>query len=166
MVVQLTMFVTDKKELIPISGSLTHPLLHSAESINGSHLPPLRLELIELWFQSQGDMKQLREEIEQLRELRDEMRKCSRATRIEFPRFRGDDVKGWLFKSEHYFQVNDILDESKVIYKDAILQRFGNVKTAKFSCNSVVNSNFSLNLDDDLDEFVVFYQGSKQIIFE
>ncbi|GJY41967.1 hypothetical protein Tco_0429237, partial [Tanacetum coccineum] len=58
-------------------------------------------------------MEQLREEMEQLRELRDEMRKCSRATRIEFPRFRGYDMKGWLFKSEHYFQVNNILDESK-----------------------------------------------------
>ncbi|GJX92125.1 RNA recognition motif domain, eukaryote, nucleotide-binding alpha-beta plait domain protein [Tanacetum coccineum] len=119
-----------------------------------------------------------------MEQLRDEMRKCSRATRIEFPRFGGDDVKGWLFRSEHYIQVNNIPYESKVnfiathlfgiallwhgqilkimgkdmawvIYKDLILQRFGNVETAKFSCNSVMNSNLSLNLDDD-EDYVVY----------
>ncbi|GKD20836.1 hypothetical protein Tco_1222539, partial [Tanacetum coccineum] len=110
----------------------------------------------------------------------DEMRRCRRPTRIEFPRFRGDGVKDLLFKSEHYFQVNNIPDESKVnfitthlfgtpllwheqilkfmgkdmawvIYKDLILKRFGNVETSKFSCNSVMNSSLSLHLDDEED---------------
>nr|GEX65463.1 hypothetical protein [Tanacetum cinerariifolium] len=83
----------------------------------------------------------------------DEMRICMRPTRIEFPRFGGDDVKGWSFKSAHYFQVNNIPDESKdmawVIYKDLILKRFGNVQTAKFSCNSVMDSSLTLHLDDE-----------------
>ncbi|GKD79140.1 hypothetical protein Tco_1341761, partial [Tanacetum coccineum] len=95
----------------------------------------------------------MREEMEQLR---DEMRKCSRVTtNKDISNFEGDDVRGWLFKSEQYFKVKNILDESKVnlisthlygialmwheqlvkimgkdldqiIYKDAILQRFGN----------------------------------------
>ncbi|GJS32932.1 hypothetical protein Tco_0531314 [Tanacetum coccineum] len=51
---------------------------------------------------------------EEMEKLRDELWKCSMVTRIEFPRFRGDDVRGWLFKSEHYFKLNNIPDESKV----------------------------------------------------
>ncbi|GKD69049.1 hypothetical protein Tco_1323139, partial [Tanacetum coccineum] len=72
----------------------------------------------------------------------DEMRRCRRPTRIEFPRFRGDGVKDLLFKSEHYFQ-------------DLILKRFGNVETSKFSCNSVMNSSLSLHLDDE-EDYVVY----------
>ncbi|GJV01606.1 hypothetical protein Tco_1335175 [Tanacetum coccineum] len=73
----------------------------------------------------------IREELEQLR---DEMRKYSRAICIEFPRFGGDDVKG---------------------YGLGDLQRFGNVETAKFSYNGVMNSSLSLNLDDD-EDYVVY----------
>ncbi|GJZ10992.1 hypothetical protein Tco_0545751 [Tanacetum coccineum] len=51
---------------------------------------------------------------EEMEKLRDELWKCSMVTRIEFPRFRGDDVRGWLFKSEHYFKLNNIPDESKM----------------------------------------------------
>nr|GEY36760.1 hypothetical protein [Tanacetum cinerariifolium] len=62
---------------------------------------------------------------EELEKLRDEMRKCSRVTHVEFPLFGCDDVKGWLFKSEEFFKVNNIPDESKVgkrIVEDVVVE--------------------------------------------
>nr|GEY57889.1 hypothetical protein [Tanacetum cinerariifolium] len=77
------------------------------------------------------------------------MRKCSRATRIEFPRFRGDDVKGWLSKSK---------DIAWVIYKDAILKRFGNSfdnSSMEFSSsNSDKDSNLHSRILDKLDDLL------------
>ncbi|GJY29263.1 putative mitochondrial protein [Tanacetum coccineum] len=78
----------------------------------------------------------------------------SRVTKIEFPKFGGDDVRGWLFKCEQFFKVDNIADDQKVnlisihlhdlalmwhrqfvrimgenvgwpVYRHAILQRFG-----------------------------------------
>lgn len=128
---------------------------------------------------------------EELEKLRDEMRKCDTVTKIEIPRFGGDDVRAWLFKSEQFFKVNNIPDENKVNlvsihlcgialkwykqlqsiirgnlswvnYKEAILQRFGNVQKRQYSCNSVKSSSFCLNFDDDLEDYVV-YDGYYQV---
>ncbi|PWA77168.1 hypothetical protein CTI12_AA226430 [Artemisia annua] len=78
----------------------------------------------------------------------------SRVTRIEFPKFSGEDVRGWLFRCEQFFKVDSIADEGKVnlvsihlhdialmwhrqfikimgenvdweVYRKAILKRFG-----------------------------------------
>ena len=78
----------------------------------------------------------------------------TRATKIEFPKFGGDDVRGWLYKCEQFFRVDHIPDDQKValisihlfeialmwhrqflrfvgenvdwiVYKTAILKRFG-----------------------------------------
>ncbi|GJX79204.1 putative mitochondrial protein [Tanacetum coccineum] len=38
----------------------------------------------------------------------------SRVTKIEFPKFGGDDVRGWLFKCEQFFKVDNIADDQKV----------------------------------------------------
>ncbi|GJW59213.1 hypothetical protein Tco_0105944 [Tanacetum coccineum] len=77
-----------------------------------------------------------------------------RVTKIEFPRFGGEDVRGWLFRCEQFFKVDNVPDENKVnlisihfydlalmwhrqfvrfmgdqvawpLYREAILQRFG-----------------------------------------
>ncbi|GJZ58345.1 gypsy/ty3 retroelement polyprotein [Tanacetum coccineum] len=77
-----------------------------------------------------------------------------RVTKIEFPRFGGEDVRGWLFKCEQFFKVDSVADDQKVnlisihlhdialmwhrqfvrlmrdnvpwgAYRQAILQRFG-----------------------------------------
>nr|GEY20097.1 hypothetical protein [Tanacetum cinerariifolium] len=80
----------------------------------------------------------------------------TRVTKIEFPKFGGDDVKGWMYKCEQFFKVDNVLDEQKVllisihlfvialmwhkqfmrlleidnvpwlVYRGAIMQRFGN----------------------------------------
>ncbi|GKA46850.1 putative mitochondrial protein [Tanacetum coccineum] len=76
-------------------------------------------------------------------------------TKIEFPKFGGDDVRGWLYKCEQFFLVDNVADNLKVQlaslhlfdvasiwnrqytrpmgenvhwnnYRNAILQRFGN----------------------------------------
>ncbi|GJY04844.1 putative mitochondrial protein [Tanacetum coccineum] len=80
----------------------------------------------------------------------------TRVTKIEFPKFGGDDVKGWMYKCEQFFKVDNVPDEQKVplisihlfdialmwhrqfmrllgsdtvpwlVYRGAIMQRFGN----------------------------------------
>nr|GEV51946.1 retrotransposable element Tf2 [Tanacetum cinerariifolium] len=42
-------------------------------------------------------------------------------TKIEFPKFGGDDVRGWLYKCEQFFEIDHVLDP----HKEAIMQRFG-----------------------------------------
>nr|GEW87392.1 hypothetical protein [Tanacetum cinerariifolium] len=42
-------------------------------------------------------------------------------TKIEFPKFGGDDVRGWLYKCEQFFETDHVLDP----HKKAIMQRFG-----------------------------------------
>ncbi|GKD85199.1 gypsy/ty3 retroelement polyprotein [Tanacetum coccineum] len=80
----------------------------------------------------------------------------TRMTKVEFPKFSGDDVKGWIFMCEQFFDVDDIPEHQKVkliyvhlfdiallwnkqfirlngeavswnVYKKGILQRFGTV---------------------------------------
>ncbi|GKA88394.1 gypsy/ty3 retroelement polyprotein [Tanacetum coccineum] len=75
-------------------------------------------------------------------------------TKVEFPKFSGDDVKGWIFRCEQFFFIDDIPENQKVkliyvhlfdttllchrqfiklngenvswdVYKSGILQRFG-----------------------------------------
>nr|GEX94667.1 hypothetical protein [Tanacetum cinerariifolium] len=110
------------------------------------------------------------------------MRKCSRVTHVEFPRFEGDDVKGWLFKSEEFFKVNIIPDESKVkfisthlyvialkwhkqflgimrgqvdwvLYKESILLRFGQNK--EFMSDNVKDSSCGLYVIDKVGDLLV-----------
>lgn len=78
----------------------------------------------------------------------------SRVTKVEFPRFGGEDVRGWMFRYDQFYKVDNVADESKVnlisihlydialmwhrefirimrynvtwpMYREAILQRFG-----------------------------------------
>ncbi|GJV17567.1 gypsy/ty3 retroelement polyprotein [Tanacetum coccineum] len=44
----------------------------------------------------------------------------SKVTKIEFFKFGGDDVRGWLFKCEQFFKVDHIADD----FKGGILKRF------------------------------------------
>nr|GEU78313.1 reverse transcriptase [Tanacetum cinerariifolium] len=37
----------------------------------------------------------------------------SRVTKIEFPKFRGEDVRGWLFKCEQFFNVDCVTEDQK-----------------------------------------------------
>ncbi|GJU21667.1 reverse transcriptase [Tanacetum coccineum] len=60
----------------------------------------------------------------------EKMREEIRVTKIEFLRFGGEDVRGWLFKCEQFFKVDDVAKDHKGImflgpYRQAILQRFG-----------------------------------------
>lgn len=38
----------------------------------------------------------------------------SRLTKVEFPRFSGDDVRGWMFRCEQFFAIDNTPDEQKV----------------------------------------------------
>ncbi|GJX04159.1 gypsy/ty3 retroelement polyprotein [Tanacetum coccineum] len=80
----------------------------------------------------------------------------TRMTKVEFPKFSGDDVKGWIFRCEQFFSIDEIPENQKVklisvhlfdtallwhrqfirlngenvtwnVYKDGILQRFRTV---------------------------------------
>nr|GFA37929.1 hypothetical protein [Tanacetum cinerariifolium] len=52
----------------------------------------------------------------------------SRVTKIEFPKSRGEDVRGWLFEREHFFKVDNIAEDCKDVdwnaYRTPILKRF------------------------------------------
>ncbi|GJY34560.1 hypothetical protein Tco_0419029, partial [Tanacetum coccineum] len=37
----------------------------------------------------------------------------SRVTKIQFPKFSGEDVRGWLFKCEQFFKVDEITADQK-----------------------------------------------------
>nr|GEZ42717.1 integrase, catalytic core [Tanacetum cinerariifolium] len=53
----------------------------------------------------------------------------TRVTKIEFPKFGGDDVKGWMYKCEQFFKFMRLLGSDVVpwsVYRGAIMQRFGN----------------------------------------
>nr|GEX86122.1 reverse transcriptase [Tanacetum cinerariifolium] len=39
----------------------------------------------------------------------------TRVTKIEFPKFECDDVKGWMYKYEQFFKVNNVADEQKTL---------------------------------------------------
>ncbi|GKC53699.1 putative mitochondrial protein [Tanacetum coccineum] len=71
----------------------------------------------------------------------------TRVTKIIFPKFGGDDVKGWMYKCEQFFkrQIMRLLGSDIVpwlVYRGAIMQRFGNsfddplgeLKNCKFEC--------------------------------
>ncbi|GJT35645.1 hypothetical protein Tco_0926064 [Tanacetum coccineum] len=47
----------------------------------------------------------------------------TRMTKVEFLKFSGDDVKGWIFRCEQFFDIDDIPEHQK----KGILQRFGTV---------------------------------------
>ncbi|GJX33910.1 hypothetical protein Tco_0245467 [Tanacetum coccineum] len=79
-----------------------------------------------------------------------------RLEKVEFPKFQGDDVRGWAFKCDQFFIINNTSNEEKVkivsvhssnkdllwqrqflsvngenvgweVYKNAIIQRFGSI---------------------------------------
>lgn len=35
-------------------------------------------------------------------------------TRVNFPKFNGEDVKGWLYRCNHFFKIDDVADNNKV----------------------------------------------------
>ncbi|GKD29925.1 hypothetical protein Tco_1240703, partial [Tanacetum coccineum] len=37
----------------------------------------------------------------------------SRMTKVEFPKFSGDDVRGWIFRCEQFFLIDTILEDQK-----------------------------------------------------
>lgn len=37
-----------------------------------------------------------------------------RLTKLDFPRFAGDDVKGWIYRSNQFFKLDNIQGEHKV----------------------------------------------------
>ncbi|GJS32495.1 hypothetical protein Tco_0530877 [Tanacetum coccineum] len=79
-----------------------------------------------------------------------------RMTKVDFPKFSGEDVRGWIFRCEQFFLIDAIAEDQKVrllsvhlfdkallwqrqflkihgdnvtwpVYRDAIVQRFGTV---------------------------------------
>ena len=42
------------------------------------------------------------------------MAQYGRMSKIEFPRFNGDDVKSWLFRCKHFFKIDDVQEDMKV----------------------------------------------------
>ncbi|XP_022041343.1 uncharacterized protein LOC110943921 [Helianthus annuus] len=40
----------------------------------------------------------------------------NRLTKVEFPKFNGDDVEGWMYKCEHFFSIDDTPERYKVRY--------------------------------------------------
>ncbi|GJZ52120.1 floral homeotic protein [Tanacetum coccineum] len=98
------------------------------------------------------------------------------------PKFGGEDVKGWLVQIEQFFEDNNVPDESKVsfisthlyeiawewhkqflriirgevawvIYKEALLLRFGNNK--QFLSNDVKDSSCGLHVIDKVGDLLV-----------
>jgi len=47
----------------------------------------------------------------------------SRLSRIDFPRFAGEDVQGWVYKYEQFFELDAIVDNRRV--KIASIHLFG-----------------------------------------
>ncbi|GJU88044.1 reverse transcriptase [Tanacetum coccineum] len=43
-----------------------------------------------------------------------QMVQYGRISKIEFPKFNGDDVKGWIFKCRQLFRIDNVLDKMKV----------------------------------------------------
>nr|GEZ61701.1 reverse transcriptase [Tanacetum cinerariifolium] len=41
-------------------------------------------------------------------------RQYLRLTKLEFPRFLGEDVKGWLYRCQQFFKVDNVADSEKV----------------------------------------------------
>ncbi|GJZ05333.1 retrotransposon-related protein [Tanacetum coccineum] len=53
----------------------------------------------------------------------------SRLGKLEFPKFHGDDVQGWMFRMKQFFAIDNV-HEDKVkinLYKEGIMKRFGSV---------------------------------------
>ncbi|GKA81270.1 ribonuclease H-like domain-containing protein, partial [Tanacetum coccineum] len=69
------------------------------------------------------------------------------------PKFGGEDVKGWLVQIEQFFEDNNIPDESKVIYKEALLLRFDNNK--QFVSDNVKDSSCGLQDIDNVRDLSV-----------
>ena len=104
----------------------------------------------------------------------------SRMTKVEFPKFSGDDVRGWMFRCEQFFAIDNIPDDQKVrlisvhlfdkallwhrqfvrlhgelvlwnVYRDAIIQRFGSLFDDPMS--EIKNVKYETNSKDYQDVF-------------
>ena len=107
----------------------------------------------------------------------------SRMTKVEFPKFSGDDVRGWMFRCEQFFAIDNIPDDQKVrlisvhlfdkallwhrqfirlhgelvlwnVYRDAIIQRFGSLFDDPMS--EIKNVKYETNSKDYQDVFDTF----------
>nr|GEV72772.1 hypothetical protein [Tanacetum cinerariifolium] len=59
----------------------------------------------------------------------------NRVTKIEFPMFRGDDVKGWMYKCEQFFKFMRLLGSDTVpwlVYRGAIMVDIRDDQTISF----------------------------------
>ncbi|GJT65887.1 hypothetical protein Tco_1017367 [Tanacetum coccineum] len=45
----------------------------------------------------------------------------------DFPKFSGEDVKGWILRYEQFFLIDTIAEDQKPVYRVAIIKRFGTV---------------------------------------
>ncbi|GJS60183.1 putative mitochondrial protein [Tanacetum coccineum] len=104
----------------------------------------------------------------------------SRMTKVEFPKFSGDDVRGWIFRCEQFFLIDTIPEDQKVrllsvhlfdkalmwhrqfikvhgenatwpVYRDAIIQRFGTVFDNPIA--ELKNVKYTSNAKDYQDKF-------------
>ena len=48
------------------------------------------------------------------RQSENQNRQFGRMSKMEFPRFNGDDVKGWIFRCRQFFCIDQVEDEMKV----------------------------------------------------
>nr|GEW40745.1 retrotransposable element Tf2 [Tanacetum cinerariifolium] len=59
----------------------------------------------------------------------------TRMTKVEFPKFSGDDVKGWIFRCEQFFSIDEILENQKrfgTVYDDPISE----IRKVKYQTNA------------------------------
>ncbi|GKB42961.1 retrotransposable element Tf2 [Tanacetum coccineum] len=68
-------------------------------------------------------------------------------TRMDFPKFLGDDVKGWIFRCEQFFSIDEIPKNQK----SGILQRFGTVHDDPIS--EIRKVKYQTNVKDYQDTF-------------
>ena len=66
-----------------------------------------------------------------------QMMQYGRMSKIEFPRFDGNDVKGWIFRCRQFFRIDNVPEEMKVelaamhvcdralLWHDQFIKRFG-----------------------------------------
>ncbi|GJS65134.1 hypothetical protein Tco_0679698 [Tanacetum coccineum] len=62
----------------------------------------------------------------------------SRVTKIEFPRFKGEDVRGWLFKCEQFFKVVGVLEDQK---PRSLAELYGLAKLQEANMNAMKSKN-------------------------
>ncbi|KAG8386897.1 hypothetical protein BUALT_Bualt03G0196600 [Buddleja alternifolia] len=72
--------------------------------------------------QDQGDESQFQRNAATQNQGYNMATKCSK---VEFPRFNGEDLRGWIFKCEQFFEVDETPFDAKEVYVRALYARFG-----------------------------------------